>query len=130
MSKIRHEAAKKYLAVMNILAIFVKKLNYMKQYIRTFFVAAASVIAFCGGHDAVAAERIETVDSVQAKVTVTESGVELSACGDSAMRFEIYSITGKLVKTVDVSNEPVEVLLPNGCYIVRTSLWSKKVVVK
>lgn len=115
---------------MNILAIFVKKLNYMKQYIRTFFVAAASVIAFCGGHDAMAAERIEIVDSVQAKVTVTESGVELSVCGDSAMRFEIYSITGKMVKTVDVSDEPVEVLLPNGCYIVRTSLWSKKVVVK
>ncbi len=76
---------------------------------------------------AIADDRIETVaDSSCAQST--QGGISLSATG--RVSFEIYSITGQKVKSLAVEDSTVKVELPKGCYIVRTSGWSKKVVVK
>ncbi len=74
-----------------------------------------------------AAERIENVAS-DAKVTPVSGGIEVSAV--ESTRFEVYSITGQQIKVVTVSGESQTIDLPNGCYIVRTPQWSKKVIVK
>lgn len=59
------------------------------------------------------------------------SAIELGNPLETAVVFQIYSITGQLVKTVDVSAGSVlTVDLPTGCYIVKCSKWSKKIIVR
>lgn len=59
------------------------------------------------------------------------SAIELSNPLETAVVFQIYSITGQLVKTVEVSaGVQSTVDLPTGCYIVKCSKWSKKIVVR
>ena len=69
------------------------------------------------------------VETVTASVRPGHGYLELSVKGDTAQRFHIYSITGQLVKTVDVIGV-ANVELPNGLYIVKCSEWSKQVIVK
>lgn len=72
-------------------------------------------------------DRIEiAADDCQAKPV--RGGIDLSASERTS--FEIYSITGQKVKSEVVEDGTVKAELPKGCYIVRCSKWSKKVVVK
>lgn len=48
---------------------------------------------------------------------------------DVTYTFQIYSITGQLVKTIRLHNGTALVELPQGCYIVRCQKWSKKIIV-
>lgn len=65
-----------------------------------------------------------------AQVKVVQGGVELSVADDAAETFHIYSITGQMIKAVDLQQGTRQVELPRGCYIIKCSKWSKKVVVK
>lgn len=59
--------------------------------------------------------------------------LELSVSHDSPSpaRFMIYSITGQMVKDLEVApGMDVTVGLPAGYYIVKTAQWSKRIVVK
>ncbi|WP_295730980.1 hypothetical protein [uncultured Muribaculum sp.] len=56
-------------------------------------------------------------------------GIELTTPGDAPCCFYIYSITGQMVKSAEISGSAV-VELPRGCYIIKCAKWSKKVVVK
>lgn len=62
-------------------------------------------------------------------VKALNGGVELSV-PDGVETFVFYSITGQVIKQVQVSAGIVTVDLPRGCYIIKCSRWSKKVVVK
>lgn len=62
------------------------------------------------------------------KVSVSQGNLTITA-PESDMIFEIYSITGQLVKRVRLTNGTATVELHRGCYIVRCERWSKKVVV-
>lgn len=70
------------------------------------------------------------VEAVAADCSATpvHGGIMLASNQNNV--FEIYSITGQRVKSVTVDSGSVKVDLPKGCYIVRCSQWSKKVVVK
>lgn len=66
-----------------------------------------------------------------AGVTVESGAVRLSVSSGRQERFLIYSITGQLIKTVDVAPGGEErVDLRCGCYIIKCSFWSKKVMVR
>lgn len=70
-------------------------------------------------------------ESETAKIIAGSDAIVLSVNGEKSEKFQIYSITGQLVKTIEVGaggSERVE--LPRGCYIVKCSLWSKKVMVR
>lgn len=67
----------------------------------------------------------------QPTVRALHGGLELGNPLEGAMTFAIYSITGQLVKQVDVAaGSAVSVDLPTGCYIVKCAKWSKKIVVR
>ena len=74
-----------------------------------------------------ATERIDNLTET-ATVTPVRGGIEVNSTEQT--RFEIYSITGQQIKSVTVNGESQTIELPNGCYIVRTPGWSKKVLVK
>lgn len=56
-------------------------------------------------------------------------GIELTVSDGEAHQFYIYSITGQMIKSVEVRESAV-IDLPCGCYIVKCREWSKKIVVK
>lgn len=56
-------------------------------------------------------------------------GIELTVTDGETHHFYVYSITGQMVKSIDV-NESVTVDLPQGYYIVKCKDWSKKIVVR
>lgn len=77
---------------------------------------------------AVAAQLVQIEAAEQVAAQPADGGLLLTASLPTA--FEVYSITGQLVKRVEVEAGSEKVELPNGCYIVRCPRWSKKVIVK
>ena len=105
----------------------------MKRLIRNILVVLCMSLlstvtsAFAADERTHTSERLENV----ASVVVNTSGISLRVNTEKIERFHIFSITGQLVKAVDV--EPgitLNVELPRGCYIIKCSYWSKKVLVK
>lgn len=74
---------------------------------------------------------ISSPETVGPAMNVVGSTIELSL-GDrnSSVRFEIYSITGQLVKSVTVTSAPVKIELPKGFYIVKCDSWTRRVMLK
>lgn len=64
------------------------------------------------------------------KVIVVPGGLKFEVTGDIAEAFYVYSITGQLVKTVTLACGSESVGLPQGCYVIKCSHWSRKVVVR
>ena len=103
----------------------------MTQYIRKIFVAVMLVAGASAGMQSFASERIEHIDTAGPQIRVADGALELTAPDNAATRFEIYSITGQLVKAVELQAARAErIELPQGCYIVRTPGRSQKIVVK
>jgi hypothetical protein len=101
----------------------------MKRKIRILALALVGVIASTAASWAVAAERIEQAPTAPAvRIAANSNGVQLTA--HEATRFDIYSITGQLIRSVEVKSETLTVELPTGCYIVRCPQGSQKVVVR
>lgn len=78
-----------------------------------------------------ASPRIEQVSSEETTV-VGGKGTIAMVAGDSDATFNIFSITGQLIKSVRVNaGTKVTIDVPKGFYIVKcTGRWSRKVVVK
>ncbi|MBQ2075206.1 MAG: T9SS type A sorting domain-containing protein [Muribaculaceae bacterium] len=75
--------------------------------------------------------RVEQVSSDETTV-VGGKGTIAMVAGDGDTTFNIYSITGQLIKTVRVNaGTRVTIDMPKGFYIVKCAgRWSRKVVVK
>ncbi len=73
----------------------------------------------------------ETLSSVNRAplLKAVANGIEITVRDGVARRFYIYSITGQVIKSVEVA-ECVTVQLPQGYYIVKCSDWAKKIVVR
>lgn len=102
----------------------------MMKYIRIFFVATALCVAFVAGGGLNASPRIEQADSKLPQVKIIGSQLELTAPDGETVKFEIYSITGQLVKTIELRGQSERLDLPQGCYIVRAPGCTKKIVLK
>lgn len=63
-------------------------------------------------------------------VSVDKGFIELSAPEAEAVKFEIFSITGQLIKSVTVKGTPVKVDLPKGFYIIKCDSWTKRVMLR
>lgn len=99
----------------------------MKRVIRILFVAICMAMGSASASYISATERIDNLTET-ATATPVRGGISVTATNETC--FEIYSITGQRIKSVTVSGESQTIELPNGCYIVRTPGWSKKVIVK
>lgn len=64
------------------------------------------------------------------KVRVVHGGLELTNNSDQTLHFQIYSITGQMVKSLDLGTGSVTVDLPQGCYIVKHPKGTQKAVVR
>lgn len=65
------------------------------------------------------------------RLKVSPNGVELIVDADSGeFNFRIYSITGQVIKTLKLSEGSEMIELPQGCYIVKCEVWSKKIIIR
>lgn len=74
--------------------------------------------------------RITAVTDAEPTVKINSGNLEISVPDDTIYNFNIYSITGQLVKTLKLSDGTASVELPRGCYIVKCEKWSKKIVIR
>lgn len=92
-----------------------------------FVAAMAPAGQWCAGARTVAeGKAIENVPVV----SVEKGFVELTAPEGDVVKFEIFSITGQLVKSVTVKSSTVKVDLPKGFYIIKCENWTKRVMLK
>lgn len=68
--------------------------------------------------------------SVAPTMKILSTGVELSSYDGAAHRFNIYSITGQMIKSIEVLDNTVTIDLPKGFYIVKCDSWSKQLVIR
>ena len=106
------------------LQVEMKRLLYIMTLCVALAVGSVSV-------NMVASPRIEQVSGDETTVTGGKGTIAMVA-GDSDATFNIYSITGQLIKTVKVSaGTRMTIDMPKGFYIVKCAgRWSRKVVVK
>ena len=78
------------------------------------------------GANGYANEQIE-FETLTCAAIPTNGGIRLMS--DTKTVFDIYSITGQRIKSISIDSDSQTIELPKGCYIVRCSQWSKKVVV-
>lgn len=91
--------------------------------------ASVGVISYEAQASDVARE-VVVQDTSGPGLKVTGSSLELM-CGDRVnVKFEIFSITGQLVKAVTVASGTARVELPKGFYIVKCENWTRRVMLK
>lgn len=66
----------------------------------------------------------------QPTIKASNGSITLIVPSDNTIQFQIYSITGQAIKTVNAGYGSTTVDLPRGYYIVKCSYWSKTVIVK
>lgn len=78
------------------------------------------------------AETVNAVDKADLPaMRPAEGGVELISSPSESTVFMVYSITGQLVKKVEVeASAQSTITLPGGCYVVRCAAWAKKIAVR
>lgn len=90
-----------------------------------------AVNAFSGQWFAEAAPAVESRVADRAPTVSVEKGyIELTAPDGDNVRFEIFSITGQLIKSLTVKGSTVKVDLPKGFYIIKYESWTKRVMLR
>lgn len=100
---------------------------------RLLYIFTLAVVMACASGSSMthATPRIEQVAAEDANAVGGKGTIALTA-GESDVTFNVYSITGQLLRSVKVSaGTRVTIETPKGFYIVKCAgRWSRKVVVK
>ncbi len=100
---------------------------------KKFLLIAALLIsgAFTASDVTYASSAVRQEVSVSEPSLKTRPGmIEVSCPSDGrTYTFQVYSITGQLVKKFVVSESSVTVDVPQGCYIIKCEAWVKKAIV-
>ncbi|MDD6890090.1 MAG: T9SS type A sorting domain-containing protein [Bacteroidales bacterium] len=102
----------------------------MRKFISIVILLFAAV-AFNGQLLATARPAVENrIPERGPSVSVDKGYIELSAPEAETVKFEIFSITGQLIKAVTVKSSTVKVELPKGFYIIKCDSWTKRVMLR
>lgn len=72
----------------------------------------------------------QEISVAEPTLMIRHGGLEISCPPDGkAYTFQIYSITGQLIKKIQLSEANSFVELQKGCYIVKCEAWVKKAVI-
>lgn len=66
----------------------------------------------------------------QVLVSTSSGSITLISNSEEPVLFQIFSITGQVIKSTTVTQGSVSIDLPRGYYIVKCEHWSKTVIVK
>lgn len=72
----------------------------------------------------------QEVTASEPTVLARRGAIDIACPADGkAYTFQIFSITGHLIKKVQLSDGRMSIDLAKGCYVVRCEAWVKKIVV-
>lgn len=72
-----------------------------------------------------------SIEKEAVEMTVGSGSIELTSNVEGRVTLFVYSITGKMVKSVELENGvTIKVDLSNGLYILKCGKWSRKVMIK
>lgn len=111
----------------------VKNINfaYDNCYMKNFAAILLTLLALTAVNPMpVQANADERIEANAPQLKAASGYIELTVSSETTFTFHIFSITGQLIKRVEVSDGSLQVELPAGCYIVKCEKWSKKVIVK
>lgn len=95
-----------------------------------FLMAAVASVEMTAATAQPATRESVSQDFTSPELKVSGSVIELY-CGDSTnVKFEIFSITGLLVKQVTLASGSMRIELPKGFYIVKCESWTRRVMLK
>lgn len=105
----------------------------MRKALRYIFllaaIACAAPFVVAKAADSIKSVSIENTDRASADVQINGTEIELQAT--TAMKFEIFSITGQLVRVVNVApGQSVKIDLAKGFYIIKCDSWTRRVLLK
>lgn len=72
----------------------------------------------------------EVKDAIGPYVKVSGTSIVFYGENGYETKFEVFSITGQLVRTLVVKDMPQHIELQRGCYIIKCSSWTKRVMLK
>ncbi len=102
----------------------------MRKILSTVILLLAAT-GFSGQWFAQAAPAVESRVADRAPAVSVEKGyIELTAPEGETVKFEIFSITGQLIKAVTVKSSTMKVDLPKGFYIIKCETWTKRVMLR
>lgn len=103
--------------------------RHIAYFLSTLFLGVASLSA----QQAVSQPDDRKIEAIEAGPSVRVEGTTIEFSGDNSQstKFEVFSITGQLVRTLVVPADRVaRVELPRGCYIIKCAGWTKRVMLK
>lgn len=102
----------------------------MNRFLTILLLALASVLPFGETLAAANAPRQEQLASSEPTLSTRRGAIEISCPADGrTYTFQIYAITGQLLKRVQITDSSLTIELPQGCYIVKCGAWVKKAIV-
>lgn len=101
----------------------------MNRFLSILLIAIAAVLPFGETAFAAQAPRQELASS-EPTLSTRRGAIEISCPADGrTYTFQIYAITGQLLKRVQITDSSMTIELPQGCYIVKCGAWVKKAIV-
>lgn len=64
------------------------------------------------------------------EIKLHPGAIEIKVLTPTKYHFHIYSITGQLIKSLEIADDTQTIELKQGCYIIKCKKWSKKVIIK
>ena len=103
----------------------------MRRFLALILLAAAFV-ALPGAAAVTAPDSMRQELTISEPMVTSQRGVIQISCpmNGKAYTFQIYAITGQLLKKVQLTDTTTTIAIPQGCYIVKCESWVKKVIVK
>lgn len=90
--------------------------------------ALTAQVAICAPAQSLPREEVQLAASPS--VSIDGAVIEMRNPYSEPVKFQIFSITGQLIKSVVVKAVPVRIELPKGFYIVKCDNWTKRVMLK
>ena len=100
----------------------------MNRFLSILLIAIAAVLPFGETAFAAQAPRQELASS-EPTLSTRRGAIEISCPAGRTYTFQIYAITGQLLKRVQITDSSLTIELPQGCYIVKCGAWVKKAIV-
>lgn len=101
----------------------------MRKKLGILFLLAISAIFPLATANAASGMQSAIVQQEAPRITVSQGTLTITASPDCQLTFEIYSITGQLIKRLKLTDGSASIDLHSGCYIIRCEKWSKKIVI-
>lgn len=102
----------------------------MRRFLALILLAVA-LVALPGVAVATAPDSLRQEVAISEPMVSSQRGVIQISCpvNGKAYTFQIYAITGQLLKKVQLTDTSTTIAIPQGCYIVKCECWVKKVIV-